>query len=90
LGSGGLEHLSFEAQARLAKLPVVLLENAGTTSRLDSTVKITTALPGVHCGGTVFRMDGVPLKLRALCDSSLSSASFVVSAIHQGVCSTCV
>jgi formylmethanofuran dehydrogenase subunit B len=90
IGSEGLEELSPAAQARLAKLPVILLASTGSTSSLNPAVCITTALAGVHCGGTIFRMDGVPLKLRAIRDSSLPTAASLLTAIQGGVCSSCV
>ncbi len=90
VGSKGLEEMSPAALTRLVKLPVILLENAGSTSSLNPTVRITTALAGVHCGGTIFRLDGVPLKLRALCESSMPTAASVLTAIQEGICTSCV
>jgi len=90
VGSENLAELSTAAQSQLAKLPLILLENAGSTSSLDPTIRITTARPGVHCGGTIFRMDGVPLKLRAIRDSSLPTAASVLTTLQAGVCSSCV
>jgi formylmethanofuran dehydrogenase subunit B len=89
VGSEGSEHLSAAAQKQLEKLPVILLDNASQKCELKPVVKIPTAVPGIHCAGTVFRMDGVPLRLPAIFDSELLSAADVLSAIQQGVLTSC-
>lgn len=90
VGSDSLEYLSPAVRERLKTLPSILLDDTGQTAEFAPTVQITTATPGVHSGGTVFRMDGVPLKLRAICDSGLPTAASILSAIQQGVGSSCV
>jgi formylmethanofuran dehydrogenase subunit B len=90
LGSESLEYLSPAARERLKTLPSILLDDTGQSAALDFTVQIATAAPGVHSGGTVFRMDGVPLKLRPICDSALPRAASILSAIQQGVGTSCV
>jgi formylmethanofuran dehydrogenase subunit B len=89
VGSEGLEHLSASAQKQLEKLPVILLDESLQECKLKPVVKIPTAVPGIHCGGTVFRMDGVPLRLLSIFDSELPSAADVLSGIQQGVLTSC-
>jgi formylmethanofuran dehydrogenase subunit B len=90
IGSEGLEHLSASAKKNLEKLPIILLADASRESELKPAVSIPTAVPGIQCEGTVFRMDGVPLRLPALLDSKLPTAADVLSAIQRGVLSSCV
>ncbi len=90
LGSESLECLSPAVRERLKTLPSILLDDTGQSPSFAPTVQITTTTPGVHSGGTIFRMDGVPLKLRAICDSGLPTAASILSAIQQGVGSSCV
>jgi formylmethanofuran dehydrogenase subunit B len=89
VGSEGLEHLSVAAQKQLEKLSVILLDDASQECEFKPTVNIPTAVPGIHCAGTVFRMDGVPLRLPAIFDSELPNAADVLSAIQQGVLTSC-
>jgi formylmethanofuran dehydrogenase subunit B len=90
VGSGGLEHLSASAKKQLETLPIILLDDASQQNQLKPAVAISTALPGIHCSGTVFRMDGVPLRLPAIFDSELRTAADLLSAIQQGVFTSCV
>ena len=85
VGSEGLDQLSTAARARLGDIPVILLENAEASNALSATVRMTTAVPGVHCGGTVFRMDGVPLRLRPIFDSPLPLAATLLAALQERV-----
>lgn len=86
----GLEGLSSQANSRLRSLPTILLADSAAEPSWKPTVKITTAAPGVHCGGTVFRMDGVPLRLTPVFGSTLPTAAEILSAIQQGVPTSCV
>lgn len=90
LGSEGLEHFSASAKKQLKRLPIILLDDASRECTLKPAVSIPTAVTGIHCEGTVFRMDGVPMKLPAIFESKLRSAADVLSAIQQGVLTSCV
>lgn len=90
IGSAGLEYLSASAKKNLEKLPIILLDDASRECTLKPAVNIPTAVPGIHVEGTVFRMDGVPLRLSAIFDSELPTAANVLSAIQQGVLTSCV
>jgi formylmethanofuran dehydrogenase subunit B len=90
IGSEGLEYLSTSAKKQLEKLPIILLEDASQKNKLKTAVNIPTAVPGIHCEGIAFRMDGVPLRLPAIFDSELPTAADVLSAIQQGVLTSCV
>lgn len=90
IGSGGLEHLSASAKEQLRKLPMIFLDDSLQENDLQPEVTIPTAVPGIHASGTVFRMDGVPLRLPAIFESKLHSAADALSAIQQGVSTSCV
>jgi formylmethanofuran dehydrogenase subunit B len=90
IGSEGLEYLSASAKKQLEKMPIILLDDVSQEYDLKPTVSIPTAVAGIHCSGTVFRMDGVPLRLPAIFDSELPTAADVLSAIQQGVLASCV
>ncbi len=93
IGSRGFEHLSELAHDRLQNLPVILLETAWIIScgeiRFTPTVGIPVAQPGLQTGGSVFRMDGVPLPLRQVLESQLPSEEDVLAAILESVFVRC-
>jgi formylmethanofuran dehydrogenase subunit B len=90
IGSEDIGELSAAAQARLADLPVIHVGFPKCQLSFEPTVHIVAARPGVHCGGTVFRMDGVPIRLRPVFDSPLPTTEAVLTALQQGVSASCV
>jgi formylmethanofuran dehydrogenase subunit B len=70
VGSEGVRNFSAAAARRLREgVPSVVLDNALETSPIESpAVCVTTATYGVDRPGTVYRMDGVPVPLRAFLD----------------------
>jgi formylmethanofuran dehydrogenase subunit B len=90
IGDKGISELSRVATAGMADLPVVYLGFPGCHVPFTPTLEIVTARPGVHCGGSVFRMDGVPIKLRPVFESPLPTTESVLADIQQGVCASCV
>jgi formylmethanofuran dehydrogenase subunit B len=66
VGSQGVRRFEAGAVAALAALPTVVLDGPDTTAPFVPTVRITTAVPGVHVAGTAYRMDEVPVPLRAV------------------------
>jgi formylmethanofuran dehydrogenase subunit B len=64
LGSGVAEALPPAAAATLTRVPVVVLAPNGPRTGPAPRVEIATAAAGVSAGGTVCRMDDVPMPLR--------------------------
>ncbi len=73
------------ATEHLRKIPVISLDPKPTeTSRL-ARVAFCTATYGINVGGTVYRMDDVPITLRVAFDSPYPSDEAVLSAIKNRV-----
>jgi formylmethanofuran dehydrogenase subunit B len=71
------------ATEHLQKIPVISLDPKETeTSRL-ARVAFCTATYGINVGGTVYRMDDVPITLRVAFDSAYPSDETVLSAIKD-------
>ena len=81
VGSETLSWLSPEAVARLRQIPLVVLDPPGVESPVGATVRFRTAIPGVHLAGTAYRMDGVPVPLRAVLPTHYPSDQAVLSSI---------
>ncbi|MBS0208811.1 MAG: formylmethanofuran dehydrogenase subunit B [Planctomycetes bacterium] len=61
------------ARQALAKLPVICIDSRDTATRREARIALATAPYGVSVGGTVHRMDEVPLPLRPVLSSELLS-----------------
>jgi formylmethanofuran dehydrogenase subunit B len=81
VASDALEHLPPAAADRLRELPTVVVDARATTTSRAARVAFTTAADGVEMPGTVHRMDGVPLPLRALLTGERPGVEDVLAAI---------
>ena len=90
VGSEGIEPLSAAAKEQLAKIPVIVLDYPqadipALEQPLIPAVKFTTAVYGIHCPGTAYRMDELPIPLRPVLSSEYPSDDEVLSAILKAV-----
>jgi formylmethanofuran dehydrogenase subunit B len=65
VASDPLEHLSVAAAERLREVPTVVVDERDTATAAAARVVFVAGAAGVHVAGTVHRMDGVPIGLRA-------------------------
>lgn len=73
------------AQAHLAKIPTIVLEHGPRRTTRRASVRIATATYGVHRGGTAYRMDDVPLPLRAILPTKLPCDDEVLRQILERI-----
>ncbi len=83
VGSETLNQFSDRAVAHLRDIPTVVLDYPGVTSIVPPTVQFTTAIYGVHRPGTAYRMDEIPIPLRAFLPSDLPSDDEVLAGIMR-------
>ncbi len=84
VGGEGVEQLSLEAQRRLRRLPIIQLDPPAAPNAIaDVAVRFHTAVYGVHCKGTAYRMDEVPIPLRPILTSDLPADHDVLREIQQ-------
>jgi formylmethanofuran dehydrogenase subunit B len=76
-----LEHLPPAAADRLRELPVVVVDARATATAAAARVAFATAADGIEVPGTVHRMDGVPVPLRATLATERPGVEDVLSAI---------
>jgi formylmethanofuran dehydrogenase subunit B len=81
VGSDPLAHLSPQAAERLREIPFVSIDARETATAGAARVAFTTAAAGVYRPGVVHRLDGVPVPLPALLESSRPSDDDVLKAI---------
>ena len=69
----------------LRRIPVIVLDPKSTHTSQIAKVAITTASYGISVGGTVYRMDDVPLTLRPALPSPYPSDESVLQGIKERV-----
>ena len=66
VGSQGVRRFSPAALEHLRRIPTIILDSPLAEPPLMPAVQFTTAIYGIHAPGTAYRMDGVPIPLRAI------------------------
>ena len=66
IGSESVAMLSSAAQANLERIPTIALDYPHIAAPFTPNVRFTTAVYGVHTAGTAYRMDEIPIPLRAV------------------------
>jgi formylmethanofuran dehydrogenase subunit B len=83
VASDPLAHLPAAAAQRLRELPTVVVDARATTTAQAARVAFATAADGIEVPGTIHRMDGVPIPLRApLAGARAGSIEDVLAAIE--------
>jgi formylmethanofuran dehydrogenase subunit B len=81
VGFDALRHLAQPAADHLRRIPSIVVDPRATETAAAARVAFATAAAGVEREGTVHRMDGVPLTLRAPLASERLGDSEVLAAI---------
>ena len=85
IGSTRLDSFPASALRSLEHVPTILIEHPFGTVPFEPTLRITTAVYGIHRHGTAYRMDEVPVPLRPLLSSKDPSDGEVLNAIHAAL-----
>jgi formylmethanofuran dehydrogenase subunit B len=81
VASDPLEHLPAAAADRLRELPTVVVDVRATATSQAARVAFAAAADGIEVPGTVHRMDGVPIPLRAPLATERPGVEDVLAAI---------
>jgi formylmethanofuran dehydrogenase subunit B len=85
LGSETLNRFSPAAREALTRISVITLDHPHVVSMPEPEVRFTTGVYGINEPGTAYRMDEVPLPLRAILPASYPSDAAVLDAIVAAV-----
>src|SRR5439155_8368421 len=85
VGAEGVASFSPEARAHLCRIPAVVLDAPEAEVGFVPAVRFTTAVYGVHLPGTAYRMDEVPVPLRAFLPTDYPSDAEVLTALREAV-----
>jgi formylmethanofuran dehydrogenase subunit B len=81
VGSESVELLSKSAQAALCGIPTIVLDYPHFDPCWQPTVRLTTAVYGIHAPGTAYRMDEIPIPLRRVIPSPYKTDEDVLTAL---------
>ena len=85
VGSSRVASFPRAALDHLQSIPTILLDHAQAVPPIEPTVRITTAIYGIHRHGTAYRMDEVPIPLRPILTSTSPSDGEVLRAIEAAL-----
>jgi formylmethanofuran dehydrogenase subunit B len=85
IASDPMGNFSQPAREHLGRIPYVALDPKETATTRGATVAFTTATYGINTGGTVYRMDDVPIPLRPAFASPYPSDETVLKAVEKRV-----
>jgi formylmethanofuran dehydrogenase subunit B len=83
VGSEGVARFSEAALGHLRRVPTIALDYPSEEPAVPPTVRFTTAVYGVHLPGTAYRMDEVPVPLRAFLPADYPSDGEVLRMIQR-------
>lgn len=83
VGSETLSWLPPAAIHHLRQIPTVLVDSTNRETPALPTVRFRTAAPGIHVGGTAYRMDSVPIRLCPVLPTHLPDDAQVLSDIER-------
>jgi formylmethanofuran dehydrogenase subunit B len=85
VGSQGVRRFVPETVRRLQGIPTVALDGPLAEPAFAADVRFTTAVYGIHLPGTAYRMDEVPVPLRAFLRTDYPSDAEVLEQIRRRV-----
>ena len=85
VGSEGVARFSVAAKSALRQIPTIVLDYPAMDSLVEPTVRFTTAVYGIHRPGTAYRMDGVPIRLRAFLPTQYPTDAEVLKRIEDRI-----
>jgi formylmethanofuran dehydrogenase subunit B len=83
VGSGGARRFSPHAAAYLSRIPTIVLDPPLAEPPFAPTVQFTTSIYGIHQPGTAYRMDEIPIPLRAVLPARYPTDEHVLGDIER-------
>jgi len=85
VASDPMANFSQPAREHLARIPYIVLDPKETPTVRGATVAFTTATYGINTGGTVYRMDDVPIPLRPAFESPYPSDQEILTQLEKKI-----
>jgi len=81
VGAETVQYFSESARNHLRSIPTIVLDYPGVPLEFTPTVRFTTGVYGLHAVGTAYRMDNVPIMLKAPRKSDFPTDEHILSDI---------
>ncbi len=85
VASDPVAHFPVQAVKHLAGIPTIVVDPKMSMTSLMAEVLIPSAIAGIECDGTAYRMDGVPIRLRKVVDSAFEPDKLILDRIIERV-----
>ncbi len=85
VGSDPVAHFPFDVVRNMAKIPVIQIDPHYNLTTKVANVVIPSAISGIEAEGTVYRMDGVPVRLKKFRESEFWSDYEILKAMLERV-----
>ena len=85
VGSQGARRFTPRATAHLRQIPTIVLDPPQAEPSFRPTVQFTTSVYGIHQPGTAYRMDEIPIPLRAVLPARYPSDADVLTRLEQSL-----
>lgn len=86
VGNDPMPDFTPDSHRHLRSIPYITLSADDTPLAREAAVSFTTARFGLACGGTVYRMDEVPLALRPVLSSQFPTDADVLQRLEDAIC----
>ncbi|NYT06454.1 MAG: formylmethanofuran dehydrogenase subunit B, partial [Methanomicrobiales archaeon] len=83
IGSDPAAHFPRACVEHLAEIPTVVIDPCTSLTTAVCDVQIPTAVTGIDAEGTAYRMDGVPIHVKRVLESSVPSDTEILARIYQ-------
>ncbi|MDP6626522.1 MAG: formylmethanofuran dehydrogenase subunit B, partial [Methanopyri archaeon] len=85
ISSDPAAHFPREAVEHLAKIPTIVIDPKHNLTSPIADVLIPSAIAGIECEGTAYRMDDIPIRLRKVVESDQLPDKVVLEKIIERV-----
>ena len=85
VGSDPVAHFPFDVVRNMAKIPVIQIDPHYNLTTKVANVVLPSAISGIEAEGTVYRMDGVPVRLKKFRESEFWSDYEILKAMLERV-----
>lgn len=85
IASDPVAHFPLKSVEHLAEIPTIVIDPHWNDTAPKAKVVIPSGMTGIHVGGTAYRMDNVPLRLKKVVSSPYPSDTEILTEIIEGV-----
>jgi formylmethanofuran dehydrogenase subunit B len=85
IASDPVANFPIEASKHLAKIPTIVMDPKFSMTSMVAEVVIPTAMAGIECEGTAYRMDGVPIRLRKVIEPKYPPDKEILKRMIEGL-----